>query len=215
MLGIVLKDFYECFCIKKNLLGIIFGFSILVILTLFSPNVYTLALLVSVSIPFVSSSPLQYSMEQDEISKFDDILLTYLLTKNEIVLAKYLSCLIFTFCSWLISLIIVLFSVYMMHVCDLSTGLLLLCIGMILSLVLLAVNCIGFFLLGNKKGTIAYIIVLVLAAFSYVIIYFNVDFTPLLNLGLPLLLGITFLISAALLGLSYLGSVKVYTRKHS
>ena len=82
MLGIILKDYYETFCIKKNLWGTIFGFGCIALISVFMQNFYSFCLIVGIILPMIGCSPLQYAMEQDDISKFDDILLTFPITKK-------------------------------------------------------------------------------------------------------------------------------------
>ena len=82
MFGIILKDYYESFCIKKNLLGTLFGFGSIALLSVLMKNFYSFFLFVGIAFPMIGCSPLQYAMEQDDISKFDDILLTFPLTKK-------------------------------------------------------------------------------------------------------------------------------------
>ena len=68
MLGIIIKDFYESFCIRKNLFGFIFSYLFLIFVIFGVRNVSGLVLLIVLALPMTSVSPLQYSMEQDEIS---------------------------------------------------------------------------------------------------------------------------------------------------
>jgi len=89
MKGIILKDFYETFCIKKNLFEFLSAFAFVVLIVAFMKNLYTFILIVGVTLPLIGSSPMQYSMEQDDISGFNSILLTYPLSKKKIMLAKY------------------------------------------------------------------------------------------------------------------------------
>lgn len=95
MFGIILKDYYESFCIKKNLIGFLFSIACLIFLTIFVQNMYALVLMIVITLPMISVSPLQYSLEQDEISNYDKILLTFPLTRKEIVSSKLLGTYIF------------------------------------------------------------------------------------------------------------------------
>ena len=88
MRGIILKDFYESFCLRKNLIGMLFSFAVVTTLVIWMRDAYSYVLLVLLMMPMIGVSTLQYSMEQDEISGYDEILLTFPLTKSEIVLAK-------------------------------------------------------------------------------------------------------------------------------
>lgn len=215
MLGIILKDYYEAFCIKKNLLGMIFGFGCIALLSVFMQNFYSFCLIVGIILPMIGCSPLQYAMEQDDISKFDDILLTFPLTKKEIVLSQFAACL--SFCGIISVLALAETFVYVyIHKCtDLQTGLFLWAVGIIFSIAVLAVINIGFFALGNKKGTILYIAIVIIIALGYAISYWNFDFSWIFKMNKILLLLIAFAISIFMLLLSYMACVKIYTRKHS
>lgn len=82
MVGLMLKDFYESFCIKKNLIGFICSILLYGMVFFLMPSEYIVILLVVLTIPMTSVSPLQYSIEQDELSKFDQMLLTYPISKK-------------------------------------------------------------------------------------------------------------------------------------
>lgn len=215
MFGIILKDYYESFCIKKNLLGTLFGFGSIALLSVLMKNFYSFFLFVGISFPMIGCSPLQYAMEQDDISKFDNILLTFPITKKEIVLSQFAACL--SFCGIISVLALAETFVYVyIHKCtDLQTGLFLWAVGIIFSIAVLAVTNIGFFALGNKKGTILYIAIVIIIALGYAISYWNFDFSWIFKMNKILLLLIAFAISILMLLLSYMTCVKIYTRKHS
>lgn len=96
MLGIVIKDYYETFCLKKNIIEMIFSLSVILLVVALIDNLYAFVLIVGITLPMMGASTLQSSMEQDEISKFDQILLTFPITRQEIVKAKLLSSLLLT-----------------------------------------------------------------------------------------------------------------------
>ena len=102
MLGIIIKDYYESFCIKKNTLSMLFSLIIIIFLILWMKDLYSYVLLVGVMLPLIGASTLQYSMEQDEISKYDQILLTFPVTRKEIVQSKLIAATLFTLFSNLI-----------------------------------------------------------------------------------------------------------------
>lgn len=215
MLGLIMKGYFETFRIKKNLFENIFGFGVLGLMTAFGTTSYIFCLLVLIICPLIGSTPLQYSMEQNEICKFDDILLTYPLTKKEIVRSQLFACLSFCGATGFLSLIITFIYVFIHHTTDLQTGLLVWIGGLIISLAFLAISSIGFFALGNKKGTIIYIILVVLCAVGYVLTYWNIDFMSIFLLDVRLLILIGLVISLLLLAGSYYLCLKIYTKKHS
>lgn len=216
MLGIVIKDFYESFCIRKNLIGFIFSYLSLALVVFGIKNQYVLILIIVLALPMTSVSPLQYSMEQDELSKYDKKLLTFPITRKEIVLSKILSTYIFAFISNLVlSLPIILLYVYCFQVTKISTGLWIFFLGLIMTLVMLPINNIGFFLLGNKKGTILYMVVLVIVCIFY--IYGNLILkigNVFLNPSVHIIL-ISLIVSIIINVIGYFACVKIYTLKNS
>lgn len=215
MLGIIKKDFYETFCILKNLVGIIVSGLLFLAIPLVSRGAYTFYLITVIIFPLISCSPMQYSLEQDEISKFDDTLLTYPLTKREIILAKFCSCFLFTAICELISFGITMVYVYGFHSVSLRNGMIAWGASFLISLLTMSISNFGFYCLGNKKGNIFYIAFAIIFAFSYVFIYFGIDLLYIFTLD-PILLAILgIIISLASLFLSFWGCLKVYTRKHS
>lgn len=216
MLGIIIKDFYESFCIRKNLIGLIFGYLAFSFVIFGSRNVNGFILMIVLALPLTSVSPLQYSMEQDEISKFDKKILTFPLTRKEIVLSKFLSTYIFALISNLVlSFPVTLLYVYCFKVINISTGLWIFFLGFVMTLIMLPINNIGFFLLGNKKGTILYIIIVVILCLFYnygnLILKISSEF---LNPSIYIIL-ISLIVSIILNIIGYYASVKIYTHKNS
>lgn len=216
MWGIIIKDFYESFCIRKNLLGLIFSLICLLFAITFARSMYMLVLLIVVTLPMISVSTLQYSMEQDEIAKFDQILLTFPLTRKEIVKAKiiatYLCALLSTL---LVSLPIILFYVGYYQVTDIQTGLLIFSLGIIATAIMTPLNNIGFIWLGNKKGTILYIIILIILAIGYVILNFVVGIEQIMMISLNNWIIIGVVLAMILNVIGYYACVKIYTLKNS
>ena len=216
MLGIIIKDYYESFCIKKNLLGSILGFLCIIFIVAILQNQFAYILAVGISLPVIGISTLQYSMEQDEITKYDQILLTFPLTRKDIVKAKFLSTLSFSLITNIfISLPIFLIYVFLYKTVDFNLGLFVYAFGFILTFILNAITSVGFFILGNKKGTIMYIILVVLLAFGFVFTRFTIDLKAIFTLSSTTILLIGSIIAIVLSILSYYACVKIYTRKHS
>lgn len=216
MLGIMLKDFYETFCIKKNLLGFVFSILLYCFIFFLMPSEYIIILLVALSVPMMSVSPLQYSIERDEISKFDQILLTYPISKKQIVITKILETYIFTaICQLVLSLPIILMSVYGYHILDLQEGLLILSVRIIFSLIMLPINNAGFMALGNKKGAIMYVILLVAFVIGFIALNFVVGIEQLLLIPLNNWLLYGSILAVILNILGYFACLKIYDIKHS
>ncbi len=216
MLGIVKKDFYDTFCIPKNLLASLGGYLALFIFSfLIGPDRTMMPLILVLCIPMTTVAVLQSALEQDEMVKFDDIMLTYPLTKKEIVLARFIDNLIYVGINIVISFLIMLVYVYGGKTTDLQTGLWYCALGLIVSLVTTAVFSVGFYILGNKKGTILYIALVVVAAIAYGMMQFDFSFTWILNMKPWILFAIGLVIGILSMLGSYWGCVKIYTRHHS
>ena len=215
MVGLMLKDFYESFCIKKNLIGFICSILLYGMVFFLMPSEYIVILLVVLTIPMTSVSPLQYSIEQDELSKFDQMLLTYPISKK-IVMTKILETYIFSFASFLLlSLPVVLLAIYGYHIISLQEGLLVLSISVIFTLIMLPINNAGFLTFGNKKGTILYVVTLVAFVIGFITLNFFVGIEQLLLIPLNrwLLYGSVLAIIINILG--YFACLKIYEIRHS
>ena len=214
MTGIMLKDFKEAFCIKKNAIAWIFSMVMCLFMVIALPIRYMYILSVVVAFPMIGTSVLQYSNEQDEISKFDKIMLTYPITKKEIILSKYLSGLLLQAGIFLLTFVLALVFSFGYKVINLKMAITFWFVGIIVSFLFMAINYMIFFWLGNKKGMVVYIIVTVIWAFGYVITYRNVDLTGLLSMNRAVLMLLGFALSVLALVGSYFASVKIYTKKH-
>lgn len=216
MRGIILKDFYESFCLRKNLIGMLFSFAVVTTLVIWMRDAYSYVLLVLLMMPMIGVSTLQYSMEQDEISGYDEILLTFPLTKSEIVLAKLISTWLLTLLSnLLISLPLTLLYVFAYHSITIELAFGTWLGGLIFSFVMNAINAAGFFALGNKKGTVMFVVILVILAIAYIAVQIGIGIEQLLQAGSMALLGGGALLALLLNLLSYRLCLFIYTRKHT
>ena len=112
MIGLILKDYFESFMIKKNGISFLVMVLAIALLMVLNRSFYSLCLINVLIGPLIISHPVQASMEQDEISQFDTILLTYPLSKQQIVGAKFLSSCLFALVSWTTSLMYSLLHVF-------------------------------------------------------------------------------------------------------
>ena len=216
MLGIIIKDYYESFCIRKNMLGLLFSFIILIFITLTMKDLYAYILLVGVTLPLIGVSTIQYSMEQDEISKYDQLLLTFPVTRKEIVQSKITAVYIFTILSdFILTLSIFIIYVYIYHSVDVQTGLYIWFAGFILSFIYNAILSTGLFALGNKKGTVLLLIMIISLAVGYILLEFNIGVDNIIFYDKNYILGIAAGIALLLNILSYYLCIKIYTKKHS
>lgn len=83
MLGILRKDLYDTFLIPKNILSNGFGYLFMFLFAyLLGPNYYMMMVFIMLAIPATSVMVLQAAIEQDESVRFDDVLLTYPISKS-------------------------------------------------------------------------------------------------------------------------------------
>lgn len=216
MLGIMIKDCYESFFIKKNLIGMIISSLCLIAILILMKSIYSMILIVVVAFPMIGISILQYSMEQDEISKYDKILLTFPITKEQIVQAKFISTILFTlFVQLCLSLPIVCLFTGVYHVTSVQNSFFIWMLGFILSFIMNSLTSIGFFWLGSKKGTVVYMIFVITFSFAYIILHFAFTVDYLLSLPMYVIIIIGSILAIILNIISYLICVSIYKRKHS
>ena len=98
---------------------------------------------------------------------------------------------------------------------DIKTAVLLWLASIVASLFMLSISSLVFFWLGNKKGTIVYLVMVIVTAFTYVLAYWNVPVEKIVALGPWKLLGIGCVISLLAVTASYWGCLEIYTRRHS
>lgn len=215
MLGIIKKDFYDTFCIPKNLLSNICGYALLLVsMLVLGSNEWAMMLFLIVCIPATSIAVLQAAMEQDEKVRFDDIMLTYPLSKRKIVLARFIDNLLFIAINAFISLILMLGYVYGYRTVGFQTGVLYWTVGLVVSLFMTAIFSVGFYLLGNKKGTILYLVLVGVGAGLYGMARF-LPIEKILDMDPWTLVGVGFVNSVIVLFVSYWACLKLYTRRHS
>ena len=216
MWGIVKKDFYDTFCIPKNLLSNILGYLAMIILAvLMGQNRYMMMLFVLVCIPMTTISVFQMALEQDEKVQFDEIMLTYPVTKKEIILARFIDNFIYMGINTVISVIMVLGYVYLGKTVDIRTGMFYVAAGIAVSLIATAVFSIGFYLLGNKKGTILYVGMVIIVALFYGLSSRGQWISRIFQTDPRILTGIALILGGFLMAGSYWVCLKIYTRQHS
>lgn len=216
MWGIVKKDFYDTFCIPKNLLSNILGYLAMIILAvLMGQNRYMMMLFVVVCIPMTTISVFQMALEQDEKVQFDEIMLTYPVTKKEIILARFIDNFIYMGINTVISVIMVLGYVYLGKTVNIRTGMFYVVAGIAVSLIATAVFSIGFYLLGNKKGTILYVGMVIIVALFYGLSSRGQWISRIFQTAPRILTGIALILGGLLMAGSYWVCLKIYTRQHS
>ena len=218
MRGIILKDLYEGFCIRKNTLnwtiGLIF-ISFLMAINSIMRGPYGFLLIVVLLSPLMGSSLLQMTAEQDEKSEFDRIQLTYPLTKQEIVFSKYLGGLIVQGGMLLYSFLFLLVYVYGYKTLTFEEAISTWGIGVAGSLIYFAVSYMVYFWLGNVKGVIFTFITMAALVIGFIFSVFNIGVEELVTISRGTLVLVSLFAGVALMVISYFVSLKIYTKKHS
>lgn len=215
MKGIMLKDLYENFYIKKNLASYIFGALFIGLAMIFINTNYAFILYTMFLSIIFGSAPLEASSEQDEKANFGKLQITFPLTKAEIVLSKYLLSLICTGISLLISLIYALANVYFWRLVTLREALTVWGLSICGSLVFTSVVYVCYFLLGKKIGTFIYVAAAIILAGLYgsSTVLFGIESYTSMDTAVRL----WFLLpaSAVIFVLSCLLSIQIYKKKYS
>lgn len=215
MKGILLKDLYECVCIRKNQLNWIATIALVLILTFVFRTTYVFLLNVMITAPLAGSCAYQFPMEQDEIVNFSKIQMTYPITKKEFILERFLLTLGFIGVSGVFSLILTMVYTYGYRLAALSTTLPVWGMGICFALIFFSVSNVFYLGLGVKAGTVLFILLILAAAFGYILTSVNFGVQTLLYMDKTFWLLI--LIAGAVLCLiaSYLISIKIYEAKHA
>ena len=215
MKGIILKDLYENFYIKKNLASYIFGALFIGIAIIFVNTSYTFIFYTMLLTILFGSCTLEASYEQDEKSNFNKLQITFPLTKSEIVISKYLLALICTGISALLALIYALANVYLCRLITLTEALTVWGLSICVSLVFTGIVYIFYFLLGKKIGTIIYIAAALILGGMYgsSTVFFGIESYTSMDTAVRL----CFLLpaSAVVFVLSCMLSILIYKKKYS
>lgn len=212
MNGIIYKD-YVSSLIPKNFISLASNIVVALGIVLFLDNFYSFAL-ATMMLSLSGSSLLQITMEQDELSNFDKIQLTFPLTKRQIILTKYLAGLIMQGACFIISLLLALVYYWIGRV-TLIAALQVWLLGIIIGLIFFSICYTGFYLLGNKRGSIMYIITMLVLVIGYLLTFFNFDVAVILTINHNLLLVIGLVVAFIILVLSFILSLKIYTKRYS
>ena len=215
MKGIMLKDLYENFYIKKNLASYIFGTLIIGLVAFFIDTSYAFILYTMLLTIVFGSATLEASYEQDEKANFYKLQFTFPMTKAEIVVSKYLLALICTGISLLIALIYALASVYLRHLVTLTEALTVWGLSICVSLVFTSVVYIFYFLLGKKIGTIIYVAAAVILGGMYGSSTVFIGIESYTSMDMAARLWFLLPASVVVFVLSCLLSIQIYKKKYS
>lgn len=215
MKGIILKDLYDNFYIKKNLASYIFGLAFILLTAGFVHTPYSFVLYTEVIATILGSCALEAASEQDEKANFNKLQITFPVTKSQIVIAKYLLGLIFLTASNLFSLIHTLLHVFAWHTATFTQGVQIWCTGIAISVFFAAITYVLFFLFSKKMATILYtilaVLIILICSPTAVLLgldnFIAMDKTRMLCISIPA----AFLLFA----LSCLLSIQIYKKRHS
>lgn len=214
MKGIILKDLYDNFCIPKNAASFIFAALVILPLGFLTHSQYYYGLFAGVILPLIGGCAAEAATEQDEAANFNKLLITFPVTKAEIVTAKYILGLGFIAVTDLIALLCSLVQVYVHHTVRLTEALCVWGISISISLIFLSVIYIGYFLLGKRWGTIFFIIVTAVIGAVYGASSVLLGMDAIFNLS-PLPVFCLLLAGIVIVALSRMASIRIFTKKYS
>lgn len=200
---------------KSQLASLFLNLVMMVPIGFFFQNLYGLALIVILSYPIGGSAFIQVVMEKEERTNFDKTIISLPVTKSEIILARYITSFIFFGIHMLFGLLYTFIHIYVIQSVSLELGLLLWGIGILIGTIMISINSVGYILLGSRKGTFVYIIILALSIIGYVITFLGFDIKQILTLSSSVLMMIACIVTILGLILSYFASLKIFTRKYS
>lgn len=215
MKGIIFKDFYLGFGIKKNLISFIFAFVFIVALMLLMRTNFGFLLFCGITLPMLGSALFQVSVEEDEKTDFDKIQLTYPMTKKEIVFAKYLSGFMMIGLCFILNLIVCYVYVNIFKSISLYSALSVFLFSVGAGLIFNAISFFIFVLLGNKKGVVLYILLIMIIAGIYGATSWKVDYISYIMNNMTLIISTGVILGVLTMIISYFASLYVYKKKHS
>lgn len=200
---------------KSQLASLFLNLVMMVPIGFFFQNLYGLALIVILSYPIGGCAFIQVVMEKEERTNFDKTIISLPVTKSEIILARYITSFIFFGIHMLFGLLYTFIHIYVIQSVSLELGLLLWGIGILIGTIMISINSVGYILLGSRKGTFVYIIILALSIIGYVVTFLGFDIKQILTLSSSVLMMIACIVTILGLILSYFVSLKIFTRKYS
>lgn len=213
MKGIILKDLYDNFYIKKNLASYIFGVGFILVTGLLVRTQYSFILFTELLASIIGSSCLEAATEQDEKSNFARLMMAFPLTKAQIIQAKYRLGLLFLLAANVLSLAYALVNVFVWRIVTLGQALPIWAMGISISVAFTSIVYIMYFLFGKKVGMIIYIILAVIIASSYGATASILGLDGFIAMDKTLILCVSLPCAFLLYGLSTFVSVHIYRWK--
>lgn len=219
MKGIILKDLYDNFRIGKNLASYIFGGGFIILCALlFSAGVskqFSFGWLIMMTSTIFSSCTLESAFEQDEKANFNRLLISFPLSKTQIVLSRYLLTLCCIGVANLLTLLLTLYTVFFRHSFSLKMGFALWALGLAISILFSGISIICYYLLGKKNGTIVYMILFFILALIYNIFIVSLQSFGIITINWTFLLIISIPLSIVVFALSFLISNWIFKRRYA
>lgn len=219
MKGIMLKDLYDNFRVGKNLASYIFGGGFILIIALFftadSSAKFGYSWITMMTAVIFSSCIIESSCEQDEKANFNRLLISFPMSKSQIVITRYLLTLCCIGTANLLTLMMNLYGVFIKHIFSLAGALELWTLGLIISIFFSGISQVCYYLLGKKIGTIVYMILFFFLAVSYNLFIFMAQIWPLSSVNRTLLLIAGIPVSILFLMLSCLISIQIFKRRYA
>ena len=130
-------------------------------------------------------------------------------------MARFIDNFIYMGINTVISVIMVLGYVYLGKTVDIRTGMFYVAAGIAVSLIATVVFSIGCYLLGNKKGSILYVGMVIIVALFYGLSSRGQWISRIFQTDPRILTGIALILGGLLMAGSYWVCLKIYTRQHS
>lgn len=216
MLGLITKDVLQNIRIKKYRSSFIINYLSAFVIIFVSKQTFGLVLPLFWQIPFlITPMLLQQSVERDDISNYDRILLSMPITRKEVIKSRYILGAIFSLFNVLIMVPGVMVHVYLYETITLVVGIQMLLGSLIASLFSLAVNYLSFLVFGGK-GAFVYVGMIISVVFIYLkpdFLKLDALFTSLMSMKIEVVLVFGLAMSVILLLGSYWISSVVYSKK--
>lgn len=214
MKALIYKDL---FLLKRK--GILFSMLVDILICipvgLIFHNIYAAALILCLTYPVGATAFMAQTIEVDEKCDFNKIAISLPLTKNEIVLSKWMSSFLYLGIYLIVGLIFGFVHNGIYQYTSISMILLLWFVGVLIGLIMLSLNAVGFFLFGAKKGTYMYLVIVILSIIGYLGIYFGIDMNIFIEFKVPTLLFVGTVITFIVCFINYIITLKLYMRKYS
>ncbi len=215
MKGIILKDLYDNFRVGKNLASYIFGGGFIVILGLLINTKFNFLWVTLITATVFSSCTIESACEQDERANFNRMMMSFPLSKSQIVAARYLLALCCAAVTNLLTFLYLLYCVFLRHILSFREAAEFWGIALSFSIFFSGLTHITYYLFGKKLATIIYVILFLIVGVTYSLFVVVLGLTDILTVNRTVLLIASFPLSLGFFGLSYLISVQIYKRRYA